>query len=419
MHNDSKHVDVLVIGGGVVGLACAHYLIRAGRGVRVIDRGRVGEGASHGNCGLVFTSDLVPLCVPGAVRKEIAGLLRRTSPLVVKPRLDLALITWLIKFTAACRSDRLPAAMRARASILGSSERLFEELFSACPLEADFEKRGVLLVCRSEAAFNSYASTNRLLEPFGLAAVPLVGNALVEVEPALRPDLFGAWHHRSDAHLRPDALVQSWKQYLAREGVVFTENCALKGLRTAGGRIGSAMTGAGQITAREVVVAAGAWSQGMMNWLGLKLSIQPGKGYSITMGRPAACPQVPCYLHERRVVATPWASGYRLGGTMEFSGFSTELNRRRVDALKSAAREYLRQPLGHPILEEWAGLRPMTHDDLPAIGRAPGFTNLVLATGHGMLGVATAPATGKLVAELICGEPPHIDPSPFSIERFQ
>ena len=181
MQSDSQGDDVLVVGGGVIGLACAHYLIRAGRSVRVIDRGRVGEGASHGNCGLVFTSDLVPLCVPGAVRKELAGMLRGTSPLYIKPRLDVDLICWLVKFAAAGRAGRLQASLRARESILASSERLFEELFAEHGLAAEFERRGVLLVYRSEAAFNSYASTNRLLEPFGLAAAPLVGNALSEV----------------------------------------------------------------------------------------------------------------------------------------------------------------------------------------------------------------------------------------------
>ncbi len=419
MPSGSTIDDVLVIGGGMIGLACAHYLARAGRKVRVIEREAVGAGASHGNCGLVLTSDLVPLCTPGAVRKEIVGMLRGTSPLSIKPRVDLGLIAWLVKFAGACRADRLPAAMRARESILASSERLFKELFSAGGLEADYERRGVLLVYRSEEEFDGHAATNRWLEPYGLAAAPLLGSALRSVEPALRSDLFGAWHHRTDAHLRPDALLRSWRTSLAGNGVVFTENCALKGLRTAGGKIESAVTAAGEIRARDYVISAGAWSAGLLAPLGLKLPVQPGKGYSITMARPARCPKIPCYLHERRVVATPWASGYRLGGTMEFSGFDTDLNRRRLDALKSAAREYLEDPLGRPVIEEWAGLRPMTYDDLPVIGRAPGLGNLLLATGHGMLGVTTAPATGKLVAEMVCGEPPHIDPAPFRIERFR
>jgi D-amino-acid dehydrogenase len=146
--------------------------------------------------------------------------------------------------------------------------------------------------------------------------------------------------------------------------------------------------------------------------------MQPGKGFSITMDRPAVCPQIPCYLYERRVVATSWPSGFRLGGTMQFAGFDTQLSASRIRKLKAAAREYLKVPVGQAVVEEWAGLRPMTYDDLPVIDRAGRFQNLFVATGHGMLGVTTAPATGKLVAELICGRLPHIDPAPFRLGRF-
>ena len=419
MHNDRKSDDVLVIGGGVIGLACAHYLRQAGRAVRVIEQGAVGAGASHGNCGLVFTSDLVPLCVPGAVRQEILGLVRRTSPLSIKPTLDMDRISWLLRFAWMCRADHVRHAIRARAAILKSSEHLFEALLGPGGLAAEYEKRGVLLVYRSEAAMQGYAAVNDLLRPHGVAAEALIGKALLDVEPALREDVYGAWYHRADSHLRPDKLLASWKQALARSGVVIDEDCRLERFRCAAGRVEAAVTNRGEFDARDFVLAAGAWSAPIAAQLGLKLPMQPGKGYSITMARPAVCPQIPCYLHERRVVATPWPSGYRLGGTMEFSGFSTTLDPRRLAALTAAAREYLRDPAGHPVVEEWAGLRPMTYDDLPVIDRAGRFQNLFLATGHGMLGVTTAPATGKLVAELICGQPPHIDPSPFSVGRFR
>ena len=419
MHNDRKSDDVLVIGGGVIGLACAHYLRQAGRAVRVIEQGAVGAGASHGNCGLVFTSDLVPLCVPGAVRQEILGLLRRTSPLSIKPTLDMGRLSWLLRFAGMCRADHLRYAIRARAAILKSSEQLFEALLGPGGLAAEYEKRGVLLVYRSEAAMRGYAAVNDLLRPHGVAAEALIGKALLDVEPALREDVYGAWYHRGDSHLRPDKLLASWKQALARSGVVIEEDCRLERFRCADGCVEAAVTNRGEYAARDFVLAAGAWSAPVAAQLGLKLPMQPGKGYSITMARPAVCPQIPCYLHERRVVATPWPSGYRLGGTMEFSGFSTTLDPRRLAALTAAADEYLRDPAGHPVVEEWAGLRPMTYDDLPVIGRAPRFRNLTLATGHGMLGITTAPATGKLAAELICGQPPHLDPAPFSVGRFR
>jgi D-amino-acid dehydrogenase len=413
-----NHSDVLVVGGGAVGLACAHYLAQSGRTVRVIEQGRVGAGASHGNCGLVFVSDLVPLCVPGAVRKEVFGMLRRNSPLYIKPTLDPARLMWLLRFAGMCRADYLPQAMRARAAILESSAVLFDELIQKKAFDAEYEQRGVLLVFRTESAMQGYEWVNARLDPYGLAAEPLVGKALPAVEPALRPDVFGAWYHRPDRHLRPDRLLQSWKDSLTAAGVVIEEDCGLDRFHVSGDHIVGAATARGDLSAEHYVLAAGAWSAAIARQMNVRLPIQPGKGYSITMERPAVCPQIPCYLYERRVVATPWPSGYRLGGTMEFSGMSFTLNAGRLSALKTAAGEYLRDPLGHPVVEEWAGLRPMTYDDLPVIGRAPRFRNLVLATGHGMLGITTAPATGKLVAELICSRPPHIDPVPFSAARF-
>lgn len=416
---DRDHSDVLVVGGGVVGLACAHYLAQAGRTVRLIEQESVGAGASHGNCGLVFVSDLVPLCIPGAVRQEIFSMLRRRSPLYIKPTLNPARLSWLLRFAGMCRAEHLPRTMRARSDLLRSSGLLFAELVQGAAIEAEYERRGVLLVYRTEAAMQGYAWVNARLEPYGLAAEALVGEALQAHEPALRGDLYGAWYHRADSHLRPDRLLASWKRTLRMAGVVIEEACGLKEFHRSGDRIERAVTGSGPLSADHYVLAAGAWSAGIAKQLGLKLPIQPGKGYSITMERPAVCPRTPCYLYERRVVATPWPSGYRLGGTMEFSGFSRTLNPERIQALKQAAGEYLRDPVGQPVVEEWTGLRPMTYDDLPVIGRVPRLRNLILATGHGMLGITTAPATGRLVAEIVCGAPPHIDPEPFSPGRFQ
>jgi D-amino-acid dehydrogenase len=346
-------------------------------------------------------------------------LLRRTSPLSIKPTLDMGRISWLLRFAGMCRADHVRHAIRARAAILESSGNLCDALLGPGGLAAEYEKRGVLLVYRSEAAMQGYAAVNDLLKPHGLAAGALIGKALLDVEPALREDVYGAWYHRADSHLRPDKLLASWKQALAHSGVVIDEGCRLERFRCAAGRVEAAVTNRGEYDARDFVLAAGAWSAPIAAQLGLKLPMQPGKGYSITMARPGVCPQFPCYLYERRVVATPWPSGYRLGGTMEFSGFSTNLDPRRLSALTAAAGEYLRDPAGHPVVEEWTGLRPMTYDDLPVIDRADRFQNLFLATGHGMLGITAAPATGKLAAELICGNSPHIDPAPFSLGRFR
>src|SRR5512147_534650 len=231
------HSDVLVIGGGVIGMACAHYLSQAGRSVRIIEQREIGAGASPGNCGLVFVSDLVPLCVPGAVRKELFTMLRRNSPLYIKPSFDLGRMRWLLRFARQCRDEHVRHAIRARESILTSSKLLFAELLRGGAIEAEYEQRGVLLVYRSEAAMRGYEWINAQLKPYGLAAEAMVGKALLDFEPALREDVFGAWHHRADSHLRPDRLLQSWRQALLHAGVTIEEDCGLSRFRPSGDRI--------------------------------------------------------------------------------------------------------------------------------------------------------------------------------------
>jgi D-amino-acid dehydrogenase len=165
------------------------------------------------------------------------------------------------------------------------------------------------------------------------------------------------------------------------------------------------------------VLALGAWSPALARGLDLRVPIQPGKGYSITYTRPARAPVIPLTLKEASVCVTAWESGYRLGSTMEFAGYDTSLNRTRLDALRRGAAEYLHEPEGPAVVEEWFGWRPMTPDDLPMIGRAPGTDNLVLATGHGMLGVSLSAITGLLVSEVVAGTPPSLDLAPYAAAR--
>lgn len=415
---NSRHSDVLVVGGGVIGLACAHYLARSGLSVRIVERDRTGAGASYGNCGLLFFSDLPPLCGPGAIRHELIRTLKGTSPLYIKPRPDLSLAFWLLRFAANCTARHRDAAIRARHAILTVSGELFTDLFAEESLACDADHRGVLMVFSDPAALRAYAHTNRLLEPFGLAAAFLDRRAIHAMEPTLGQRVCGGWHHPQDSHLRPEALIGAWSAAVRKHGVIIEEACPLTQLTTRNGRVMTARTTKGRFTADHYVLAAGAWSPVIGRRLGLKLPVQPGKGYSITMARPAVAPETPCYLYEPNVVLTPWKSGLRIGGTMEFSGFDTRLNDVRLGKLEQAAANYLRMPLDRRAVEEWTGLRPMCVDDLPIIDRVPHLNNLIVATGHGMLGLTTATGTGRLVADMILDRRPAFDPRPFSMGRF-
>jgi D-amino-acid dehydrogenase len=415
-----KHSDVLVIGGGIIGLACAYYLAKAGKNVRLLEQDAIGAdtAASYGNCGLVFISHLVPLCAPGTIRHEMMRRLQGGSPLYIKLAPDVKRFKWLLNFARKCNPKHMAYAIKARGNILQSSIELLVKLFKEEHIECDWEEKGVLMVFKSRSEMQKYGKTNNLMKPYGLDAVSLVGDELFDLEPALRKDVYGAWFHKKDSHLRPDKLLSAWQQVLLKMGVVFEENCRLEDLVAESRQIRHAETTGGIYTADEYVLATGAWTPQLTRRLKLSLPVEPGKGYSLTMARPAECPAIPCYFSEPSVVATPWKSGFRLGGTMEFSGLNSDILARRVQNLISGANEYLKEPVGEPVMEEWVGMRPMVYDDLPIIDRAPNHPNLVVATGHGMQGISMATSTGKLVAEIITGRRPHIDPTAFGIQRF-
>jgi D-amino-acid dehydrogenase len=411
--------QVLVVGGGVIGAACAYYLCRSGWQVTIVDRGEFGMGCSHANCGLVCPSHVLPLAEPGAVWRTFKALFQKNSPFSIKPRLDLRLWSWLFQFARRCNTADMLAAGRGIQALLDSSLKLYHALVAAESLDCEWETRGLLFVFRAPAEMAAYAKTDQLMrDEFQVSAVRYDGDAVVRLEPALKPGLAGGWLYEHDAHLRPDKLLASWRHLLENRGVIVRERCTVLGFRRAGGRASAAVTADGELPADAFVVAAGALTPLLSKDLGCRIPIQPGKGYSITMPRPAQCPTIPLLFPETRVAVTPMRSGYRLGSTMEFAGYDTTLNPRRLELLREGARPYLHEPFCEPVQEEWYGWRPMTYDGKPIIDRSPALENVIVAAGHNMLGLSMAPATGKLVAELLNGEPPHLDPAPYSIKRF-
>jgi D-amino-acid dehydrogenase len=413
---------VAVIGGGVIGAATAYYLATKGRAVTIIDRGEFGKACSHGNCGYISPSHVLPLCGPGAIKDAIKAILRPNSPFKIRARLDLSLWSWLFKFAKNCSREKMIATAHAKQALLKSSRALYADLVKSELPGVEWSADGVLFVYQTPGEFEHYAATDQLLRnEFGLGARAIDSEELVAMEPALKPGLAGAWHYDTDAHLRPDRLMTAWKQRLTELSVEFREHCRVIDFEPTASQdraLRVIVEKGDPIAAESYVVATGAWTPLLNSQLGARVPIQPGKGYSMTMSRPQICPKYPMIFEEHRVAVTPWPSGYRLGSTMEFTGYDASLNRKRLALLRNGATLYLHEPMGKPITEEWSGFRPMSSDDLPIIGPSPRFENVYVAAGHGMLGVSMAPATGKLIAELICRELPHIEPQAYSFRRF-
>ncbi len=409
---------VIVIGGGVIGAACAHYLVDSGWHVTVLDRGRFGAGCSHANCGFVCPSHVLPLAGPGAITSTLRTMFRRNGPLRVRPWANRGLVRWLLAFARRCNRDDMLAAGRGIHALLTSSRALYDDLVRG-GLDCEWEARGLLFVFHGSAGMDHYAATDELLRAeFGVGAKPFVGDAVRDLEPALKPGLGGGWLYDTDAHLRPDRLMRSWRASLEQRGVTIREECEVRGFARDGQAARAVSTSAGELAADAFVLAAGAWSPFLNDHLGCRLPIQPGKGYSVTTARPATCPTLPLIFEEHRVAVTPMRSGYRLGSMMEFVGFDESIAPQRIAYLRQAAGLYLNEPAGEPVEETWFGWRPMTPDGLPVIGRSPAMANVLIAAGHNMLGLSMAPGTGKLVAELLDGRPPHIDPAPYGPGRF-
>lgn len=409
----------VVVGGGVVGGFCAWYLRASGREVCLVEADRFGRACSHANCGYVCPSHVLPLTAPGVIRKTLRAMLRPDSAFSIKPRLSWDLAKWLVQFALRCNQTKMLEAAPTIHQLLQSSLSLYESFLAETQAQVQWERRGLLFVYQDPHHFEAYEAIDRVLqEQFGVPAVAYAGEAVRELEPALKSGLAGGWHYPGDCHLRPDRLMSELAVHLQRQGVEILENAAATGIRLEHGRTVALETTKGDIEGSDFVFATGAWTPLLDKVLGVRVPIEPGKGYSFTTRLPKLAPRIPLILEEHSVAITPFEDGYRVGSTMEFAGYDTSMNAKRLELLRAGARHYLVEPYGEEVTEEWWGWRPMTWDGKPVVDRIPQASNTWLAVGHNMLGLSMAPATGKLIAELMNDEVPHLNPIPLSLARL-
>ncbi|MEM9587023.1 MAG: FAD-dependent oxidoreductase [Planctomycetota bacterium] len=411
----------IVIGGGVIGLCSGWELQQRGWKVTVLERDTVGSGASIGNCGYVCPSHAPPLSGPGVIASTLPQLFRRNGALSIPLRWDPSLWGWLWSFARHCNAAAMQRALHGRAALLNSSMQIYRDWIAKDQDDLQWQSNGLLLVFRSDQSYRDYARTADVIRD--AAGVPVTehpGSDICEIDQSLRDDLAGGWFFPQDAHLHPAKLIASLRRRLEAGGGEIREGVSVDRFEVQAHEASAVTTTRNErISGDLFVLATGAEMPQIARQLGCRVPIVPGKGFSMMLPEPSTKPTVPMIFEESHVAITPLADGLRVGSTMQLTGYDRTIPPRRLRYLRDSAQAHLACSLSaSEFRQPWTGWRPMMPDGLPCIDRTPTTTNVILASGNGMIGISTAPATGRLVAELASDQAPHIDATAYRLSRF-
>jgi D-amino-acid dehydrogenase len=414
--------SVIICGGGIVGLCSAYYLAREGCRVTLVER----DAENHDHCalgsaGYISPSHVIPFAAPGMVALGLKWMTNPRSPFYVKPRLDSDLLRWSWLFWRACNRRRVMRAAPVLRDLCLGSRALYEELDDITGHVFELKKEGLLNLCRTQAGLDHEAhGLARVANELGVEARVLDARQTAELEPGVKMDIAGSVYFPIDAHLTPGRFASALTALLKEMGVRFQWNTTVFGWRTEGGRVAAVQTTAGDLLADEFVLTGGSWSPAMLSGLGLRLPMQPGKGYSLTLPKPRFRFTRSLILTERRVAVTPMGDTLRIGGTMEISGHDDLVQPERVAQIVRAARIYFPEfsDADFTGIKPWFGYRPVSPDGLPYIGRFKSFANLSVAAGHAMMGLSLGPITGRLMSELLDGAATSIPMTQLSPDRY-
>lgn len=408
---------VVIVGAGVIGLMCARELVRRGLAVTIADPGEPGQGSS-GNTGLITPSFCGPLPAPGLIRTSLRWLLRRDSPLSIRPQSLPGLAGWLWRFARHCNETDYRAGLRAVAELTRPTMNLFDEL-AADGLDFEMHQQGLLFAFEGRAAMARALVDLEALHDLGYGRpMTLAAGDLREREPALSPDLAGGIFVEGERSVRSDQLTAALVERLHNQGAEFLR-LPIDGFVRHGRAVRAAVAADGRTLEGDFfIVAAGAGSGRVTRALGYRLPVQAGTGYSITVERPCLCLRGPLYLEEAKIACSPFDDVLRLAGTLELAGLRPRFNRQRLSALRAALDRLIPGWDRGERISYWSAMRPVTPDGLPVIGLLPRCDNACVATGHGMLGVTLAPVTARAVADLTCAGRTDVDLAAFAPDRF-
>jgi D-amino-acid dehydrogenase len=403
----TTNMKVHIIGGGIIGWSTAWYLNEAGFEVSIIEKEQKFEGCSHGNSGIIVPSHFVPLAAPGVITKGIKWMFDAKSPFYIKPRLNLELLQWLWQFYRSCSEKKAREAMPVLLEFNQLSKSLYEDLNQQPGFDFQLEKKGLMMLFKTKKAKEEEEHIVSAAADLGLHAAMLTAAEVRQHHPGLEVDVLGGSYFPSDAHVNPNLFMKQIRKVGEKKGITSFSNTAVTGFKTEKGQIRALATADGQlIPTDQVVLAAGGWTARLARQLGIRLLLQGGKGYSITVDRKDKKPAMPVIFTEAKVALTPLKNQLRIAGTLEIGGLNNKIHLKRMEGiLESVPRYFPEIDCEMPPKEQiWHGFRPCTPDGLPFIGKHPKYQNMILATGHAMMGMSTGPATGLLVTEMMQGK---------------
>ena len=410
---------VIVAGGGVIGLCTAYYLNKAGHEVTLIDKGDLKHGTSFGNAGYISPSHFIPLASPGIVAKGLQWMLSSSSPFYIKPRLNMDLIRWALTFWKRSGKSTMERNIPHLNNILHLSRELTSSIRNELGNQFRMEEKGCFMLYKSALTEKHEIELAKEAAALNIETRIFSAKEIQDMEPEVEVNVRGGVLYPIDAHLHPGDLMQTIHDHLQQSGVKFQLETTITGFEKQGRKVTKVLTDKGDFTGDEIVLATGSWLPATSRDLGIDLLLQAGKGYSMTFDAVEKNLHYPAILVDDRVAMTPMGADLRMGGTMEISGIGSPMLMKRVQAIFKAAKNYYPDlPVTFPAQDKiWYGLRPLSPDGLPYIGRHSTYDNIVMAGGHAMLGLSLAAATGKLVEEIVGGLETSIHISAFNVER--
>lgn len=410
---------VVIIGGGIIGLCSAYYLQKDGHDVTIIEKSEMRSGASYVNAGYITPSHIIPLASPGMISKGLRYMFNSSSPFYMKPRLDIDFLKWAWYFKKSSTKEKVEKAIPLIRDINILSRELFFDIKSSGDLgKFHLERKGLLMYFQTQAEGDHELQIAEKAKFLGLEVNELDRNGIKKIEPNISVNAIGAVHYECDGHTTPNEFMEKMMAYLLKKDIRICKNEEVVDLVTSNGKITSIKTNKKDYQTEEVILAAGSWTADLAKKLKISLPVEAGKGYRIDVEKPTGI-SMPAILMEAKMAVTPMKDFTRFAGTMEFSGINSKIRKARVNAIAENASKFY---MGLKISEEdkadaKCGLRPVTPDGLPYVGKSNKHKNLVIATGHAMMGWSLGPVTGKLVSQLISDKKPELVIDALSPER--